>query len=66
MKVGKEGMSALKPTTIIEEWKINLSKFGKLSALSVKRNNEWKTLTYEEYYLENIKFAKSLIALNLP
>lgn len=66
IKVGKEAEAARKPTTFIEEWKECLPKYGKLPAIAVKRNQEWKRWTYEEYYQENIKCAKSLLALNIP
>lgn len=51
---------------MIDEWNNCLRNFAKFPALSVKRNNKWITLSFEEYYNECMKFAKSLLALNLP
>ena len=50
IRVGKEGVAALPPTTIIEAWQENLQKYSKFPALSHKENNKWVTRTYEEYY----------------
>lgn len=59
-------MSAIQPSTLINEWRNNLKKYANLPALSVKRQNYWRTITYCEYYGEAMKFSKSLVALGVP
>jgi long-chain-fatty-acid--CoA ligase ACSBG len=66
VRVGKSGLEAEKPSTLIEEWQRNQTLYAKEPALSVKRNKQWVTLTYEEYHYEATRFAKALLALGLP
>jgi long-chain-fatty-acid--CoA ligase ACSBG len=50
IRLGTSGLASLPPRTIIDEWALALEKYGKNPALSVKRNNKWVTLTYEDFY----------------
>ena len=59
-------MAAIEPSTLIQEWKVSLSKNAKQPALSVKRNKKWVTWSFEEYHEESLRVAKSLVALGLP
>lgn len=63
VRVGSNGISAVTPTTIIDEWKRTLTLHGSYPALSVKRHNRWETINYKEYYDECIRFAKALLSL---
>ena len=41
IRMGKDGIASLKPTTLIEEFKQAVSKYALRSALSVKINSNW-------------------------
>ena len=64
--MGLHGPASLAPMTIVQLWEQTLSKHAKMPALSVKRNSEWMTISFEEYYDECMKFACALLALNIP
>jgi acyl-CoA synthetase (AMP-forming)/AMP-acid ligase II len=66
IRMGTTGPSAIPPTTLIDEWKTNLNKFATSPALSVKRGEKWVTQTFQQYHDESMRFARSLVALNIP
>ena len=41
IRLGKDDIQSLQPTTIIDQWKITLKKFGKLPAVSTKKSGKW-------------------------
>ena len=66
IRIGSAEGSNLPPLTLLDIWKLNQQKFASCPALSFKKNNEWKTITFAEYHCEARKFAKSLLALGMP
>jgi long-chain-fatty-acid--CoA ligase ACSBG len=48
-------------------WRRTLANYGHLGALTFEvAANQWRTITYRQYYDLAISFAKSLIALGVP
>lgn len=41
IRLGSSSTERIEPTTLVDEWKLVLSKFSHQGALSVKRNNKW-------------------------
>ena len=68
-KIGTCGFSSIAPKTIVETFQETVEKFGKRNAMGMKRpvNNvvprEWTFWTWEAYYADCSKFAKSLLKL---
>lgn len=63
VRVGTEGMASLEPKTLIQKFEETLKLNGNSTAMHVKRDGEWKTLTYQEYYDKCKSFGKSLIKI---
>ena len=59
--MGSSGPEAAEPTTVIARFQERVNQHGDLPALKVKRDGEWKTYTWLEYFTECKKFAKSLL-----
>jgi len=59
------------PTTVIQQFKGTVNKYGKLPAMRVKQpvNNaipsEWKTWTWDQYWHDCMSFGKTLLHLNV-
>eukprot|EP01118_Nematostelium_gracile_P005033 TRINITY_DN1602_c0_g1_i1.p1 TRINITY_DN1602_c0_g1~~TRINITY_DN1602_c0_g1_i1.p1 ORF type:complete len:652 (+),score=230.05 TRINITY_DN1602_c0_g1_i1:66-2021(+) len=62
---GEQGLANLKPTTVMEIFKGTVGRHGAKTALGVKRDGEWKTWTYQQYYDQTLAAAKSLIKLGV-
>ena len=59
------GPAAAPPTTVNAVFKRTSQRLADHPALRVKRNGEWKTWTWQEYYGDVARAAKSLIKLGL-
>lgn len=55
--------ASAKPFTVIEMVQNAVKQHGKIPAMRVERQGKWQEWTYEQYYADIIKFAKSLIAV---
>lgn len=44
IRVGEGGVEGLRPSTLVEEWRVALAKFGGQPAHSVKRGGKWVPL----------------------
>lgn len=55
--------ASAKPFTVIEMLQNCVKENGKTVAMRVERNGKWVEWTYQSYYNDVLKFAKSLIAL---
>ena len=64
-QVSLTGPASIPPVTVIEAFKQTVSKFGHRPALKVKRNDIWVTWTYNQYFNDVEKAAKSMIKLGL-
>jgi long-chain-fatty-acid--CoA ligase ACSBG len=71
IRMGTEGFAAEPAQTVINQFKTTVATYGKLPALRQKKkvdgqlSADWKTWTWEDYYADSIRFAKSLIHLNV-
>ena len=65
VKVTSFGPASIHPVTINDAFKDTVQKFLNYPALKAKRNNLWVTWTYQQYYEDVIKAAKSMIKLGL-
>ena len=66
VRVKKEGPGSEKPYTLVQLWNEVLPKFSDLAALTWEdKPGHWASLTFKQYYNENIRFAKSLITLGI-
>ena len=71
IRMGTEGFAAEPAQTVINQFKTTVATYGKLPALRQKKKvdgqlpADWKTWTWEDYYADSIRFAKSLIHLNV-
>ena len=71
IRMGNEGFAATPPVTVMNKFKETVSSFGNAPALRQKKKidgvlpTDWKTWTWSEYYADSIRFAKSLIHLNV-
>jgi long-chain-fatty-acid--CoA ligase ACSBG len=71
IRMGSEGFAAEPAHTVMDLFKTAVAKFGNEPALRQKRkvdgklSAEWTTWTWEKYYSDSIRFAKSLIHLNV-
>ena len=59
------GPASVHPTTICEVLKYVVKQFPFKAALCVKRNGEWVTWTWKDYYDDITAIAKSLIRVGL-
>lgn len=55
--------ASAKPFTVIEMMENAVKAQGKTAAMKVERDGKWQEWTYEQYYADVKKFAKSLLAL---
>ena len=61
IQIGDSGIEATKPITIGQLFKNTVDRFADHTALSTKEENEWKKITYKEYYDLSIRTAKSFL-----
>ena len=65
------GMAAYEPKTVVEVFKATVAKHGSRPAMQVKIPvdgkvpDDWKVWTWQQYWDDCIKFAKSLVFLNV-
>lgn len=59
------GPASVPPTCVCEVFKKVVKKYPSKPALRVKRNGEWITWTFKQYYMDVAKGAKSMIRLGL-
>jgi len=64
-KEGEAGIANTKPITVMEVFKATTDKFGTKTALGVKRDGEWKTWTFQQYYDQTKIAAKALIKIGV-
>lgn len=59
------GPASVPPITVNELFKRVAKKYSGKHALRVKRDGEWVTWTFKDYYTDATKAAKSMICLGL-
>lgn len=59
------GPASVPPMTVCEAFKRVTKKYSFKPALRVKRNNEWATWTFKDYYDDVTKATKSMIKLGV-
>mmetsp|Transcript_19225 Transcript_19225/g.32531 ORF Transcript_19225/g.32531 Transcript_19225/m.32531 type:complete len:660 (-) Transcript_19225:312-2291(-) len=70
-KIGKSGQASLKPRTVIEAFQDVVHKHGQEKAMACKPRvngtvaKDWKFWTYEQYWADCMKFAKTLAHLKV-
>ncbi|GMF38667.1 unnamed protein product [Phytophthora lilii] len=62
---GKTDLSAREPTTLINTFKTTVAKASSDRALSVKKDGEWVTHTWQQYYDACQQFARALIHIGV-
>ena len=71
IRMGNEGFAAIPAGTVIDSFKETVNRHGDLPALRQKKKvggvlpDDWKTWTWAEYYADSVRFAKSLVHLNV-
>jgi long-chain-fatty-acid--CoA ligase ACSBG len=71
LRMSNEGFAATPAITVVDKFKETVAKFPNHPALRQKKKvdgvlpADWKTWTWTEYYADSIRFAKSLIHLNV-
>eukprot|EP00118_Oscarella_pearsei_P017797 m.178902 g.178902 ORF g.178902 m.178902 type:complete len:705 (+) comp39196_c0_seq8:124-2238(+) len=61
----KEGPGSREPKTVFQLLEGTVERFGATEALCVKRNGDWVKWTYDEYFRDVKRVAKSFIKLGL-
>ena len=64
LQIGKEGYAAAPPITVGELFRKTRDAFPDNVALSWKDGDEWKRMTYVEYYNECVQAAKSFLKVS--
>ena len=62
--MGTEGLKAAEPITIGQLFKDTVSKIPDHPALRFKEGEDWKTLSYSEYYQHSVRAAKSFLKVS--
>ncbi len=62
--LGSEGLAGVEPTTVGQLFKDTVTKIPDHAALKYKEGQEWKVITYSEYYGMVIKAAKSFLKVS--
>ncbi|KAK1938242.1 Long-chain-fatty-acid--CoA ligase ACSBG2 [Phytophthora citrophthora] len=57
----KSNLAARKPTTVLDVFKDVVTRFPNEKALSIKKNGEWVSHTWKQYYDISQQFARALI-----
>lgn len=71
IRMGSEGAAAYPAVTVLDKFKEAVAKHGNLPALRQKKKvnnvipNEWTTWSWSDYYADCVRFAKSLVHLNV-
>ncbi|TMW67770.1 hypothetical protein Poli38472_007442 [Pythium oligandrum] len=66
IRTGDSEIEQLPPRTVVDVFQGTVARLGSANALHVKRNGEWQTLTWQQYYDQCSQFGKSLLHLNVP
>ncbi|KAJ0409442.1 hypothetical protein P43SY_002332 [Pythium insidiosum] len=66
IRMGDSEIESLPPKTVVDVFQATLRKHGSANALHVKRNGEWQSLTFQQYYDKCAQFAKALVHLGMP
>ena len=64
LAIGKEGITAIKPITIIEMFKDVVQKYSNAVAYAYNEEGAWKNVTYAQYYDLSVAVAKSFLKVN--
>ena len=64
LRIGKEGYAAASPITVGELFRKIRDSYPDNVALSWKDGDEWKKMTYFEYYNECVRAAKSFLKVS--
>ena len=64
LRIGKEDYAAAPPITVGELFRKTRDAFPDNVALSWKDGDEWKRMTYVEYYNECVRAAKSFLKVS--
>ena len=70
-RLGSRGIAATKPETVLQVFQRTVEKFGDKGAMYLKRPvngvipEDWKVWTWNDYYRDCSRFAKSLIHLGV-
>ena len=64
LRIGKKGYAAAPPITVGELFRKTRDAFPDNVALSWKDGDEWKRMTYVEYYNECVRAAKSFLKVS--
>ncbi|XP_019854410.1 PREDICTED: long-chain-fatty-acid--CoA ligase ACSBG2-like [Amphimedon queenslandica] len=65
LKVSLTGPGSIPASTFTQSFRSTVLKHGSRPALRVKRDGRWITWTYEQYYADATRAAKSMIRLGL-
>ena len=62
--MGTEGLKAAEPITIGQLFKDTVSKIPDHPALRYREGEDWKTISYSEYYQHSVRAAKSFLKVS--
>ncbi|XP_007442007.1 long-chain-fatty-acid--CoA ligase ACSBG2 [Python bivittatus] len=65
LRVDESGIGSELPITVHELFLASVNKYGDFPALASKKQGQWTTLTYRQYYEQCRKAAKSFLKLGL-
>ncbi|XP_056319746.1 long-chain-fatty-acid--CoA ligase ACSBG2 isoform X1 [Danio aesculapii] len=65
LRMGESGLEAETPLTVNQMFTSTVQRFGNYPALGWKEGEQWKTMTYSEYYKSCRTAAKSFLKLGL-
>lgn len=65
LRMGESGLEAETPLTVNQMFTSTVQRFGNYPALGWKDGEQWKTMTYSEYYKSCRTAAKSFLKLGL-
>ncbi len=61
MEIGKSGLEAVEPTTVGRTFQKTVANYPTHPALRHKEGEEWKTITYTDYYNLCVRAAKGFL-----
>lgn len=65
LRIAEKGLGSKAPKTVHELFQETVKKYSSYYALASKRNGKWVKLTYQMYYNECWKAAKSFLKVSL-
>lgn len=65
LRMEESGVAAIPPLTVHQMFLQTVEKWGDRPALATKQNGQWQTISYQEYYRDCRKAAKSFLKLGL-